>query len=75
MKGRHSHYTMVFQPVKRKSMKTLKKIREEMTTGAIAGIGAEPPPDKPSNWSEPGLTKKQQRKHVKKKKILRRKLP
>lgn len=40
-------------------------------SGAIAGAGISPP-DKPSNWGEPGVTKKQQKKRTR---ILRRKQP
>jgi hypothetical protein len=48
-------------------MKTFKQIREMMTTGAVAGIGAPPtsPEGKPANWSEPGVPVAVQRKRQK----------
>lgn len=54
--------------------KKLSDIREEIAnavgTGAIAGAGV-PLEGKPDNWGEPGVSKKNQRKH--KTRILRRK--
>lgn len=40
-------------------------------SGSIAGTGVSPP-DRPTNWGEPGVTKKQQKNRIH---ILRRKKP
>ena len=44
-------------------MKTIRNIREEMTTGGVAGIGSPAPEGKPSNWSEPGVSTRAQKRH------------
>lgn len=44
-------------------MKTIRNIREEMTTGGVAGIGSPAPEGKPSNWSEPGVSIRAQKRH------------
>ena len=39
------------------------RLSEEMTTGGVAGIGSPAPEGKPSNWSEPGVSTRVQKRH------------